>query len=109
MSTTTMTMAMGRNRWTSGVSTEATAGGTSLRIRNRLKSQPVAPDLSKVADVLNSTAPRPARSPAAQARGTRADRFGHHHEAMAGHGNAERRGAFPGLMTCRDGPGRLGL
>src|SRR5215471_5541466 len=98
MSTTTMRMPAGRNRWTSGVSTDATADGTSLRIRNRLTSQPVAPALSKTADVPNSTAPRPARSPAAQALGTRAGRFGHHHAVMAGNRNAERR-RLPAAMT----------
>src|SRR6516165_1327186 len=101
MSTTAMTMPMGRNRWTSGVSTDAAAGGTSLRNRNRLRSQPVAPALSATADAPNPTAPRPARSPAARAPGTRAGRFGHHHEAMAGHRNAERRGAPTALV--RDG------
>src|SRR6516165_2403222 len=85
MSTTTMTMPAGRNRCESGVSTDATAGGTSLRIRNRLTSQPVAPALSTTAAAANRTAPSPARSPAAQALGTRAGRFGHHHAVMAGH------------------------
>src|SRR5215471_9264389 len=111
MSTTAMTMPAGRNKCASGVSTDATAGGTSLSIRNRLRSQPVAPALSKIADVPNSTAPRPARSPAARAPGTRAGRFGHHHEAMAGHRNAERHGRrrpWPGIDDLPGGCGQAG-
>src|SRR5690242_19243287 len=74
-------MPTGRNRYDSGVSTDARAAGTSFSTRNRRSSQPGAPALSTSAVTPNSTAPRQASSAAAQARGTRAGRRGHHHEA----------------------------
>jgi hypothetical protein len=76
-----MMMPAGRNRCDNGVSTDAAAAGTSLSTRNELASQPTAPVLSKSAETPNSTAPRPARSPATQALGTGIGRFGHHHES----------------------------
>jgi hypothetical protein len=72
----------GRNRCDSGVSTEATVGGTSLRIRNRRASQLVAPALSTSAEAPNSTTPRHARSSAVRVFGTRTVRFGHHQEVI---------------------------
>src|SRR6516162_6530300 len=75
-----MLMATGRNRRDNGVSTDAAAAGTSLRIRNRLRSQPTAPALSRSAETPNSAAPRPARSQAVRALGTRGGRVGHHHD-----------------------------
>src|ERR1700757_3701675 len=74
-------MPAGRNRRDNGVSTEAAAAGTSLSSRNRLSSHPSVPVLSKTAETPNSAAPRPARSPAVRALGTRAGRFGHHHDS----------------------------
>src|SRR3979490_162314 len=74
-------MAAGRNRRDNGVSTEAAAAGTSLSSRNRLSSHPSVPVLSKIAETPNSAAPRPARSPAVRAPGTRTGRFGHHHDS----------------------------
>ena len=73
-------MPAGPNRCDNGVSTEAAAGGTWLRIRNRRASQPVAPAFTDSAETAKSTTPRPASSPAAQGFGTRAGRFGHHHD-----------------------------
>ena len=60
-------MPAGRNRCDNGVSTEAAAGGTWLRIRNRRASQLVAPALTDSAEAAKSTTPRPASSPAARA------------------------------------------
>jgi hypothetical protein len=74
-------MPAGKNRCDNGVRTDAAAAGTWLRIRNRLTSQPTAPVLSTSAATPNSAAPRPARSTAVQALGTRAGRLGHHHDA----------------------------
>src|SRR5450631_4042945 len=74
-------MPAGPNKCESGVSPAAAAGGTSLRIRNRLTSHLTAPALSKNAATPNSAAPRAANSPAVQALGTRAGRFGHHHDS----------------------------
>jgi hypothetical protein len=74
-------MPAGRNRCDNGVSTDAAAAGTWLRIRNRLTSQLTVPVLSNSAETPNSAAPRPARSTAVQALGTRAGRLGHHHDA----------------------------
>src|SRR5215475_4867577 len=71
----------GRNRRDNGVSTEAAAAGTSLSSRNRLSSHPSVPVLSKTVETPNSAAPRPATSPAVRALGTRAGRFGHHHDS----------------------------
>jgi hypothetical protein len=71
----------GRNRRDKGVSIGAASAGTSLRVRNRLASQPTVPVLSNSAETPNTTAPSPARSPATQALGTRTGRFGHHHES----------------------------
>src|SRR5690348_3381238 len=73
-------MPAGRTRYDSGMSTDARAAGTWLRIRNRLTSQLTAPALSKIADVPNSAAPRPATSPAVRALGTRAGRFSRHND-----------------------------
>ncbi len=73
-------MPAGLNRCDNGVSTEAAADGTWLRIRNRRVSQPVAPALTDSAEAEKSTTPRPASSPAAHVFGTRAGRFGHHHD-----------------------------
>src|SRR6478735_6703797 len=78
---TTVMMPAGRNRRDNGVSTEAAAAGTSLSSRNRLSSHTSVPVLSKTAETPNSAAPRPARSPAVRALGTRAGRFGHHHDS----------------------------
>src|SRR5215472_19363860 len=69
-----------RNRWDSGVSTEAAAGGTSLSVRNRRASPLVAPALTASADAPKSTTPRPASSPAVHGLGTRGGRLGHHHD-----------------------------
>src|SRR6516164_1913311 len=80
MSTMTMAMPTGKNSFDSGVSTDAAADGTSLSSRNRLSSQPSVPVCSKTAATPNSTAPRPARSTAVPALGTRTGRFGHHHD-----------------------------
>src|SRR5437763_6765521 len=74
-------MPAGRNRRDNGVRTEAAAAGTSLSSRNRLSSHPSDPVLSKTAATPNSAAPKPARSPAVRAVGTRAGRFGHHHDS----------------------------
>ena len=52
-----------------------------MRSRNRLTSQPSVPVLSNSAETPNSTAPRPATSPAARTPGTRTGRLGHHHES----------------------------
>src|SRR5215472_18121053 len=73
-------MPAGRKRYDSAVSADAAAGGTSLRIRNRRASQPVAPALINSAETPKSTTPRPASSPAARALGTRGGRLGHHHD-----------------------------
>src|ERR1700685_2037953 len=80
MSTTAAKMLAGRKSRDSGVSADATAGGTWLRIRNSLTSQLTAPALSKTAETPNSAAPRLVKSPAAQDLGIRAGRFGHHHD-----------------------------
>jgi len=73
-------MPHGKNRCENGVSTDAMPAGTSLRVRNRLTSQLIAPALSKSAETPNSTAPRPARSPAVRVLTTRTGRLGHHHD-----------------------------
>ena len=73
-------MPAGRSICDNGVSTEAAADGTWLRIRNRRASQLVAPALTDSAGAAKSTTPRPASSPAARVFGTRAGRFGHHHD-----------------------------
>src|SRR6516162_5553654 len=80
MNTTTTTMPAGKNRCDTGVSTDAAAAGTSLRIRNRLSSQPSVPVLSNSTETPNSAAPRPATSQAVPGPGTRVGRLGHHHE-----------------------------
>src|SRR6516165_7177816 len=90
-------MPTGRNRCDSGVSTDARAAGTWLRIRNSRTSQLTAPVLIKRAAAPNSAAPRPAKSPAAQALGTRAGRFGHHHEPSEIMGRSSRRVPHYGL------------
>src|ERR1700751_1092866 len=74
-------MAAGKNRCDNRVRTAAAAAGTWLRIRNRLTSQPTAPALSNSAATPNSAAPRPVKSTAVRALGTRAGRLGHHHDA----------------------------
>ena len=74
-------MPAGRNRCDNGVSTEAAAGGTWLRIRNRDASPLVVPALTNSAEAPKSTTPRPARSPAVHAVGSRGGWFGHHHDA----------------------------
>ena len=66
-----------------------------MRLRNRLTSQLTAPALSKIADVPNSAAPRPAKIQAVRALGTRAGRFGQYHdlsEIMAATQRAYRYG-----------------
>ena len=64
----------------SAVQMRVAAGGTWLRIRNRRASQLVGPALTDSAEAQKSTTPRPASSPAAHGFGTRAGRFGHHHD-----------------------------
>jgi len=75
-----MVMLTGRNRRDKGVSTEAAAGGTSLRVRNRRASPLVAPTLTSSADAPKSTAPMQASNPAVRSFGTRGGRLGHHQD-----------------------------
>ena len=63
-------MPAGPNRCDNGVSTEAAAGGTWLRIRNRRASQLVAPALTDSAEAAKSNTPRPGSSRAAHVFGT---------------------------------------
>src|SRR6266516_5673969 len=97
-----MMMPTGRNRCDNGVRTDAAAAGTWLRIRNRLTSQPGAPALSNSAETPNSAAPRPARSTAVQALGTRVVRLGHHHDANEIMKPDRRSGTLPapGWLTA---------
>src|SRR5215472_16043678 len=76
----TAVMPTGRNRRDNGVSTEAAACGTSLRVRNRRASPLVAPALTSSADAPKSTAPRPVSSPVVHGLGTRGGRLGHHQD-----------------------------
>src|SRR5271154_5348889 len=91
-------MPAGPKRCANGVSTEAAAGGTWLRIRNRCASQLVAPALTDSAEAAKSTIPTPASSPAAHVFGTRAGRFGHHHDPgeIIGTEQSARRPGGPG-------------
>src|SRR4051794_29586059 len=100
-STTTAMMPAGRSRCDNGVSTDPAAAGTWLRIRNRLASQPTVPVLGKTAETPNSAAPKAASSPAVQALGTRAGRFGHHHDSSEIIGSDPRSAMFrpPGRLT----------
>src|SRR6516225_914267 len=91
-------MPTGRNRRDNGVSTEAAAGGTSLRVWNRRESPLVAPTLTSSADAPKSTAPRPASSPAVRGFGTRGGRLGHHQDRseIIGRRQPVRQPAGPG-------------
>src|SRR5690242_644332 len=95
-------MAAGKNRCDNGVSTDAAAAGTWLRIWNRLTSQPTAPALSNSAATPNSAAPRPVRSTAVRALGTRPGRLGHHHDASEIMKRDRRSGALraPSWVTA---------
>src|SRR4029077_10048495 len=85
-----------------GVSTDAAAAGTWLRIRNTLLSQPTVPVLSNSAETPNSAAPRPVISPAVRALGTLTGCFGHHHESGEITEPDRRSGALrpPGWLTA---------
>ena len=63
-----------------GPAGRGSAGLMAPRIRNRRASQLVPPALTDSAEAEKSTTPRPASSPAAHGFGTRAGRFGHHHD-----------------------------
>src|ERR1700733_16323499 len=93
-------MPAGSNRCDNGVSTEAAAGGTWLRIPNRRTSQLVAPALTDSAEAAKSTTPRLASSPAAHVFGTRAGRSGHHHDPgeIIGTKQPARRPGGPGAV-----------
>jgi hypothetical protein len=104
-------MPAGRNKCENGISTDAAAAGTWLRIRNTLLSQLSIPVLSNSADTPNSAAPRPATSPAVRAVGTLTGRFGHHHESGEITEPDRRSGALrpPGWMTSDLVPESSGL